>query len=67
MADNLISKTSEVVVSAVEGADDIITALRKAVRGQTVGTLKDVGDIGGTVAGSFCPEAPDIFHESHLL
>jgi N-methylhydantoinase B len=23
-----------------------------------------MGDLGGTVAGGFCPEAPDIFHES---
>lgn len=26
-----------------------------------------VGDIGGTNPGSFCPEAPDIFHEPELV
>lgn len=46
MADTpLATKAKDAVVGTVEGADDVLTALRTTVKNQVVGTLKDVDDI----------------------
>ena len=48
MLDRLIKGTANAVVATAEGADDVLTALRTAVKNQVVGTFKDVGEVGGT-------------------
>ena len=48
MLAKLVTETKNIVVTAVEGADDILDALRGAVKNQIVNTLKDIKEIGTT-------------------
>ena len=48
MLAGLVTETTNAIVAAIKGADDVLTALRTAVKGQITGTFKDVTDVGTT-------------------
>ena len=46
MLGKIINETKNAIVAAIVGADDILTALRTAVKNQIKGTITDVSDVG---------------------
>src|SRR3989344_5538761 len=48
MLSKLAEEARDSLVSTVKGADDVLDALRGAVKGQVTGALKDVADVATT-------------------
>jgi hypothetical protein len=44
--EKIISKTTGAIAAAIKGLNDILTAIRTAVKNQVIGVLGDVGNIG---------------------
>jgi hypothetical protein len=49
MLDKIIIQVKDAIIASVKGADDIVEALRSAVKSQLIGVLENVAAIGVAV------------------
>ena len=59
MLARIINETTDAVVAAVQGVDDILDAVNGTVKDQVINVIQTGGDIGGSTVLSLTPRVPE--------